>query len=210
MVFWFGAGYKPVSGCTLHKSGYSDDRNLRVPRPWITFWLSRGPWAHSWLVRGWEYVVTQRAHSTVCCYHQGLVCWAPIPETWGFDPLSGPWVCPLSSHLTLRECLVFLFPCTLQTLPTEKATQIWHSGFLILQGHVVLGVSCLWAIAGIRLQLDMPCYIPRVPEDSPWLIRLWMCMQMHRTHACVCVCVQVDYNCVHAMRVYGGFFFSPT
>lgn len=33
-------------------------------------------------------VVTQHAHSTVCCYHRGLVCWAPVPEPWGFNPVS--------------------------------------------------------------------------------------------------------------------------
>lgn len=48
VVFW----YKPVSGCTLRKSGYSDDWNLRIPRPWTTFWLSRGPWALLWVGEG--------------------------------------------------------------------------------------------------------------------------------------------------------------
>lgn len=142
------------------KSGYSDDRNLRISRPWITFWLSRGPLAHSWLVGGWVGVmlattvcwafpcaVTQRVHSTVCCYHQGLVCWSPVPEPWGFDPVSGPWVCPLSSHLTLRQCLVFLFPCTLQALLTEKATQIQHSGGCP-RGVLTVGYS--WDLVGYR------------------------------------------------------------
>lgn len=64
--------------------------------------------------------------------------------------------------------------------------------------------------------MDVPCYIPRVPEASAWelptefraqgLVSVWMCIQMHRTHACVCICIQVDYNCVHVMKVYGGVF----
>lgn len=162
MVFSFGAGCKPVSGCVLHKPIYLFRwPRSENPKARITFWLSRKPWASSLFGDG---VWVMAAFSTgwpfpcvVCCYHQELMYWAQVTEAWSFDPVSRPWVCPLGYRLSVCKVVsVFLIPCSPQPLLTEKATQIWHIDVLRLEGHAVLGVACLWVTAEVWRATERP------------------------------------------------------
>lgn len=100
----------------------------------------------------------------------------------------------------LSVCLLgsFWCSCSLQALLTEKAILIWHTDVLILEGHAVLGASCLWVAAGAWQATEGPGLLYFFPGyQKPALLSILHSVWNPRTHMYVDVC-----GCIYTYTIH--------